>query len=102
VKITKFSGGYTGKMRENSPTRIYIFKIFPGVIPRTPVNKGRGQGRGGEGMKPLCDRIAFSMLIKSQADLAVNSEMVENESVACTEHKLETFIGLSTENAIDA
>jgi hypothetical protein len=44
----KIFRGYTGKMRENSPTRICIFKNFSGVIPPDPVNKGRGQGKGKE------------------------------------------------------
>jgi hypothetical protein len=41
--------GYTGKMRENSPTRIYVVKIFPGVIPPDPRQQrvGAGEGRGG-------------------------------------------------------
>lgn len=41
-------------MHQNSPTRVLIFKKFPGVIPRTPILRGpppRGGRRGGEGVK---------------------------------------------------
>jgi hypothetical protein len=54
---------FVSKMHWNSPTCICQFKKFPGVIPRTPVIKGRGgkakgrvglegmEGREWEGMK---------------------------------------------------
>jgi hypothetical protein len=37
-------------MHQNSPRVIYFFKNFPGMIPRTPLCRGRGGagGRGGE------------------------------------------------------
>jgi hypothetical protein len=55
------------KIHKNSPTIIYNFKIFSGVIPRTPIQRGR-EGRGKEGRKSkLCYVLKLEYHLSSRA-----------------------------------